>query len=110
MAKIFYDHLVLIEDLFVEIDLLDLTAEEKKAAKKMADEIMHHRVFTRLLDLLPKEHHQEFLKRFHKAPHEARHLHFLAEKTQIDMHAEIVLTAEKVKRELSREIKKHKKH
>lgn len=109
MTKLFYDHLVIIEDLFIEVEELEVTHEEKLAMKKMIDEIIQHQLLTHILDLLPKEDHEVFLERFHHAPYDTKHLQFLEEKIDRDMHAEIIIIAQKAKDEIRKEIKKHKK-
>ncbi len=107
--KLFYDHLILIEDVFVENDRLDLSNAEKKQAKQMSDEYMHHQVLIYILDSLPKQCHQDFLHRLHKSPYDVRHLSFLQDKTQRDIHADLVALGKKIKAELLDEIKKHSK-
>lgn len=107
--KVFYDHLILIEEIFIEIDGLDMSTEEKKAAKKMSDDYVHHHVLIYILDVLPREEHEPFLERFHSAPYDLNHMKFLEEKTQKAIHAEISSLGKKLKHELLKEIKKHKR-
>lgn len=109
MSKLFYDHLIFIDDLWQEIDLLELTVSEKTKLKNTVDEIMHTRVFTLLFDLLPQEFHEDFLKRFHARPYDVVHLGFITEKSGKDMHAEIVVLAKKVKIELLQDIRQHRR-
>lgn len=109
MSKIFYDHLVMLDDIFLEIDFLELSNREKKLLKKTIDDLFHHRLFTKILDLLPKEHHEKFLVRFHSAPHNIEHLKFLEENSQVNITSEIVILSQKIKKEVKAEIKKHKK-
>lgn len=108
MSKIFYDHLIVFEEIIFKIDALDISQENKQHAKKLADEIIQHKVVTHILDLLPKVHHQEFLTRFHKAPYDLEHLKYLEEKIQRDMKMELVQLGQKIKKEILAEIKKHK--
>lgn len=109
MSKIFYDHLIIIEEIWDEVESLPLHAHEKQSAKKLADEYVHHRVLTLILDLLPRDHHEDFLNRFHHAPHDVLHLKYLEEKIGKQIHQEISTLGKKLKQELSRELKKHKK-
>lgn len=109
MSKLFYDHLVILDELFVDIELLDVTAQEKKQMKTMIEEIVHHEILTHILDLLPKEHHEPFLQQFHTAPYDRAHLKFIEDKIDRNISAEIVIVAQKVKSNIRHEIKKHKK-
>lgn len=109
MSKIFYDHLVLIDDVFLEIEVLEIDADSKKEMRKLIDDIVHHRVLTRILDLLPKVHHEEFLASFYESPAHVGHLKYLQERIDRDIHHELAHLSEELKRELRQEIKKHKK-
>lgn len=80
MSKIFYDHLIALEDLEKELDSLEATPEEKEELWKLVDEILHHRVLGCILDRLPNDHHEEFLSKFHEAPHDEYLLDYLKEK------------------------------
>lgn len=106
--KLFYDHLILIEDIFIEIDKLSISSSEKLSAKKLSDEYVHHHVLIYILETLPKTHHEEFLTKFYKAPFDLDHLRFLEEKTQRDVYIDLVVLGKKLKKELLKEIKKHK--
>lgn len=110
MSKLFYDHLVLLDDVFAEVEVLEIDVHDKKEIKKMIDEIIHHRVLTRILDMLPTPHHEEFLDRFYKAPSDVRHLKFLQEKIDRDIHHELAKLSEELKSEVRQEIKKHRKN
>src|SRR3989344_2180727 len=103
MSKIFYDHLILIEELFEEIDQVEGTEMDKAELKKILDDIVHHRILSKILELL------------HAAPFALDHLEYLEEKTDRDITSELVLIAVTVKKELKTEIHKykpkhHKKH
>jgi hypothetical protein len=106
--KLFYDHLILVDEIFIEIDNLTLSEKEKQHAKKLSDDYIHQHVLIHILDVLPKSHHEEFLTRFHKAPFDLDHLRFLEEKTQRDINMDLVVLGKKLKKELLGEIKRHK--
>jgi len=91
MSKIFYDHLILIEELFEEIDQVEGTEMDKAELKKILDDIVHHRILSKILELLPEVHHVDFLERFHAAPFALDHLEYLEEKTDRDITSELVL-------------------
>lgn len=105
MAKVFYDHLTVIEEVFFEIDTLTLSASEKKQAKKLIDDLFHHEIINFILTLLPQPQHQEFLVRFHKEPFSLTHIEFLTEKVGKDMSSEIVVFATKLKKKLKKDLK-----
>ncbi len=109
MSKLFYDHLILLDELFVEIDTLDLTLQEKQQAKKAVDDLVQHRVITFILDMLPHQHHEEFLTQFHAFPHHIKNLTYLEERTRLDICNEITLLGKHIKSEVRQDIKKHKK-
>ncbi|MBI3559170.1 hypothetical protein HY085_02130 [Candidatus Gottesmanbacteria bacterium] len=100
MAKIFYDHLVLREEITVELDKYAVTTEEKEELVQLMDETLHHQILNTILTHLPKDQHQEFLEKFHQAPHDASLLEYIK-----DFEQEIIKEAQKIKRDLLSEIK-----
>lgn len=80
MSQIFYDHLIILEKVEAEISLQKLSPEEKEEVNQLIEESVHFRVMTRILDHLPREHHEEFLKLFQYEPHSESVLAFLKEK------------------------------
>lgn len=106
MTKIFYDHLVLIEELTVELENLD--HESRREIVGLMDETLHHHVLDTILTHLPKEHHETFLNRFHRAPHDPQLLVFLKQYIVIDIENEIRKKAKKVKKDLLSTVKKSK--
>lgn len=82
MSKLFYDHLIVLEEVETQISSLELTSKEKGEIHQQIEETVHLRVMTRILDHLPREHHAEFLDLFHKAPYHKDVLAFLKEKVK----------------------------
>ncbi len=80
MSHIFYDHLIVLDDLEKEIKNVAETPEEKEELWKIVDETIHHRVLGCILDQLPKESHTEFLEKFHKAPYDENLMGYLKAK------------------------------
>ena len=101
MSKIFYDHLVIREEITVELDKCNLAREEKEELIQLVDETLHHHIFNALLTHLPKEKHREFLEKFHKAPHDESLLEYIK-----DFEQEIIKEAQKIKGDLLSEIKR----
>ncbi len=100
MSKIFYDHLIVIEEITAVLDNHSIVAEKRQEVLTIADQTMHHHVLDVILTNLPKEHHEAFLTRFHRAPHDEGLLSFLKEKTAVDIEKEIVNEAQKVRKEI----------
>ena len=90
MSKIFYDPLTdALEEVEREIEKVTGIKEEKEELWKIIDEIVHHRVLGCILEKLPHEHHQDFLEKFHKAPHDENLFLYLKEKINDDVEAVI---------------------
>lgn len=80
MSKIFYDHLIILEEVESEIKKVSETKEERDELWELVDQMVHHKVFDTILGKLPKTHHEEFLDKFHKAPHDEGIFDYLKEK------------------------------
>lgn len=80
MSKIFYDHLIVLEEVESEIKKFAETKEERDELWGLVDELVHHKVLDTILDKLPHAHHEEFLGKFHQAPHDESILIYLKEK------------------------------
>lgn len=74
MSKLFFDHLLRLDDLDRKIKKITSTQEEREELWHLVDEIIHHKAMGCVLDRLPKENHEEFLEMFHKAPHDEEYL------------------------------------
>ena len=77
MSKLFYDHLIILEELDHHIRHAAETPEEKEELWSIIDEIIHHRVIGCVLDRLPEEDHYEFLEIFHKTPHDTELISYI---------------------------------
>ena len=80
MSKLFFDQLIVLDDLDGEIKKVAKSKEEKEELWQLVDEMVHHRVLGCVLDALPRKNHEEFLEKFHKAPHDESLMDFLREK------------------------------
>lgn len=108
MNKIFYDHLVVREEIIAELDKHVIAVEEREELVQLVDENLHHHVLDVILSSLPVEKHEEFLVRFHNTPFDERLLDYLKEMDK-DIEEKITEVAKKVKSELLAEIKRAKK-
>lgn len=82
MSQIFYDSLIVLDDVEVRIKRIAQTPEERHELWMIVDEIVHHHVMGCILDKLPEKHHDEFLGRFHAKPHDHSLLGYLKEKVE----------------------------
>ncbi len=80
MSKLFFDHLINLEDVEKEINEVSSTKEEKDELWQLVDEIIHHRVLGCILDKLPRKDHEEFLGMFHRHPYDEAIIDYLREK------------------------------
>ena len=97
MSKLFYDHLLIINEVSAELEGLD--PKERSDLLAIIDETLHNHVLDVILTHLPKEHHEAFLDRFHKAPHDKTLLTYLREKTTVNIEAAITKRVKEVKRQ-----------
>lgn len=109
MVKIFYDHLVVREEVFSELQKYTLSVEERSELEMVVDETLHHHILDEILKHLPTAKHKEFLTKFHAAPHDEKLLEYLRVETTVDIEVKIRSRAEKAKAVLLSEIRKAKK-
>jgi len=109
MSKIFYDHLIVFEELEVEVNKMAKTQEEKEELWKLIDEILHLRILSKILDNLPSQHHQEFLEKLHTSPYDERLIQFLNERIEKDLEEFLRKEIGDLEREIIKSIKGEKK-
>ena len=105
MSKIFYDRLIVFEEVEAEIKNIAKTSEEKEELWSEIDEIIHHKLMGCVLEKLPHEHHNEFMKKFEKSPDDEGLFTFLNEKVGEDIEEFLKIETEKLKTELLQLIK-----
>jgi hypothetical protein len=106
MSKIFYDDIVSLDKVEKEINRIAQSHDEKIDLWQIVDEILHHKVIGCVLDRLPRENHEEFLDKFHKAPHDRALLKYLASKIKDDIRTIIKNEAEDLVDDILREVQK----
>lgn len=106
MTKVFYDHLVNIEEIWRELENYEIETEEREEIRIIIDETFHHQTLDIILTRLPLEHHQTFLDRFYRSPHDQDLLVLLKELIEEDIEEEIKKQAQKIKTEILADIKK----
>jgi len=105
MSKLFYDHLIVIEEINDSLVALELPEEDHNQTLSIIDQTIHNHVLDIILTHLPKQHHETFLKLFVKAPHDKTILKFLNEKSKVIIEEEITKAIESLKAELLELIK-----
>ena len=108
MSKIFYDHLIVLDEVEDEIKSTAETEEERHELWHIVDEIVHHRMLELILDNLDHDHHDDFLHRFHSAPHDQEHIHYLNDRIEGEIEEMIKKEVKKLKKEILKEIKASK--
>lgn len=110
MSKIFYDRFIEFEEIEIELQSAGLSLEEKRELEQLIDEMVHHRVLDRLLTHLPKEHHQEFLQKFHKSPFDESLINYLNERIKDSVEKHIKEEVGKLKKEILEDLKSSRKN
>ena len=105
MSKLFYDHLIFLSDLEIEIKSIAETEEERHELWQIVDEIIHHRILEFFLDKLAEEHHDGFLEKYSEAPHDESHLQFLNERIEGEIEELIREEVDNLASEILREIR-----
>lgn len=100
MSKIFYDRLIVFEEIESEIKKVAKSPEEKEELWGQIDEIIHHKLMGCVLGKLPKEAHHEFLEKFEKSPQDEGLFKFLTQKVGEDIEDFLKIESDKLKKEI----------
>ncbi len=100
MAKLFYDHLIVIEE------IVAVVGNDKKTLD-LVDRILQNEILDVILTYLPREKHEEFLEKFRAAPHDTKLLQYLADHSPVNIELAILDRANKTKRKLLSQVKRH---
>ncbi len=109
MSRVFYDHLIVFEEVETIIKQSVETSDEREELWHLIDEIIHQKLLTSIFDVLPKSYHEEFLLKFHEAPYDEKHVAYLNEKIQGDIESLLKEEVEKLKKDLLHELQGKKK-
>lgn len=106
MSKLFFDNLIYLEELEVEIKKTSSSQEEREELWSLVDEIVTHKVLGKVLDKLPRADHEEFLTLFHKCPHdEITIFGYLKSKAGEGIEKELQKELKDISTEILRELK-----
>ena len=106
-AKLFYDHLIIIEEIVAVLDEHKVKAKEKEKILRIIDRTLEHEIMDVIFTYLPKAHHEEFLRMFHASPHDPRLLSYLTDHSTVNIELAILDRANKTKRKFLKEVKRH---
>lgn len=107
MTKLFYDHLIIIEEVVAVLDEHKLHARDKAKILELVDQTLQHEILDVIFTYLPEAKHREFLALFHASPADTKLLQYLKDNSVINMELAILDRANKTKRKLLKEVKKH---
>lgn len=105
MKRVFWDHLIEIEEIEIKIDEHGLEKEEKLQLLKTIHQTFDAKILEEVLSHLPKEKHTTFLDKFAQKPHHPNVLEFLKEEIE-DIDEKISKLAKKLKKEILEELAK----
>jgi len=106
MSKIFYDHLVIREEIDFELNRFQVDPEEQEELISLIDQTLHHHILNVILNHLPKEKHHEFISRLHADPNDDTLIDYLKTHAHPEIEAEIKKQAAKIKKEILADLKK----
>ena len=101
--KYFYAHIFSPDDIHKELEILDITDEERNHLVMVVESTMHHAVVDALLSALPEEHKGSFLDRLTDDDHDGM-WNILHEHVD-DPESKVTETVEALKAELLADIK-----
>lgn len=104
--KKFYDHLIDVEELVVELDSLELTHQQKVHLSSIIDYSLHHIILDAVLSELSEEDKIKFLKHLEQNDHD-KLWEFLNIKVD-NIEGKIKKVADDLKKELQQDIQKSK--
>ena len=107
MSKLFYDHLIVIEEITTVLDTHKLKAKDRVKIMELVESTLQHEILDAIFTYLPKENHEEFLKMFHAFPASGKLMDYLSHHSAVNIELAILDRANKTKRKLLSEVKKH---
>ena len=102
MKHHFYSHLVEIDTIVTEMDVLDLNAEEKNELVRIVETTVHHVVLNTVLKELTEEDKKQFLA--HLAENKHSELWKMLTEKVPDIHEKIKQSVHSVKKEMTDDI------
>lgn len=104
MNKIFYDKLILIDEITSEL----AESEDRDELIAIIHDTFHHHILDLVLTHLPRPHHEEFLDLYRKSPHAESLIDYINQRIDRDIKLEIQSLAQKLKKDILLDIHKSK--
>lgn len=109
MSKLFFDHLILVDEVASQLDQFNLEPEDRAELLSLIDQTLHHHTLNVIFNLLPPEKHADFVGMYKTGPADVKLLAYLKKEIKEDIEAEIKKQADRVKKEILLEVSKAKK-
>lgn len=106
MKQHFYSHLIEIDALHIELDLMDLTSDERHELMSLLEGSVHHLIMDTILSELSEAEKKEFLS--HVASEKHDEIWKLLKKVK-DIEHKIRQAADDLKKQMQHDIKEAKK-
>jgi len=107
MKKHFYSHLIQVDSIYIQLDLMDLTRAERQELMMLIESNIHHAVMDTVLSYLKEDDKKTFLSHVTQKKHEQL-WEFLSKKI-IRAEKKIQSVVDKLKRQMHLDIQKAKK-
>lgn len=107
--KVFYSHLIILDDLLSELDAHEIEAGEKADMVMLIEQTMHHHTLNVILSHLPKSHHTTFLDKFEANPENEELMAMLKKEIEADVEVAIKNQVDRIKKEILLEIRRSKR-
>ncbi len=99
MRKVFWDHLIEIEEISITIDKQGVNKEEKEKLLRVVYQTFDMHILDTVLSHLPKEKHKLFLDQFASEPHHPKLLE-IVKKEVVDIEDKIKHRVIEIKKEI----------
>jgi hypothetical protein len=96
MSTVFYDHLIDWPKLEKALDSMELDKDQKLILLEEIEHALHSEIMVLIIEHLEPEHHEPFIERFHAAPYDVTHLHFLVSVAKPDIEIAIQKRANQI--------------
>jgi hypothetical protein len=107
MSKLFYDHLIVIEEIIAVLDAHKLKPKDRAKILELMDATLQNEILDVIFTYLPRANHEEFLEKFHATPHDSRLMQYLKDNSPINMELAILDRANKTKRKFLKEVRRY---
>ncbi len=107
MNQLFYDHLIVIEEIVAVLDDHTVSTKDKTKILELMDATLQHEILDVIFTYLPREYHEEFLEKFRAAPGDTALMQYLKDNSPVNIELAILDRANKTKRKFLAQVRKH---